>query len=151
MWPLSLRISAVWILSVALVAPLLLAQDEEEEGDDAWKAERTKLQQVIDARVEAEVTKNVTKNDIIKQLKWRAPVKPPAKTKEQIIAAEDEKIDAAANKRFPEEERLKFAKEAAGSCATISTTKPPHTSTRKCPNGTLNDTCASKTFATTPR
>jgi hypothetical protein len=99
-----------WILGFVICASLPTIA---EEGDDAWKKERAKLQHVIDARVEAEVKKNVTRKEVIKTLGWKAPVKPPKKKKEDVIAAVEKRIDAEAKKRFPEAERMKFAKEAA--------------------------------------
>lgn len=100
-----------WIILTAVVwvGPFAVAEGE----DAAWKAERAKLEQVIQTRVEAELDKAVAKRDIVKQLNWRWPVDPPKESAVQVLQRVEKEIEAAAEKKYPAAQRKQFEKEAA--------------------------------------
>ena len=74
-------------MTACLWLPPALAQDAAAAGgDEAWKAERTKLEQVIAQRLKEDVAKNVKKQDIAVKLGLKSPVLAPPKKKEEIEA-----------------------------------------------------------------
>jgi len=87
-----------------------LAQDdeEEEEGEeevveveDEWVAERKKIEDLIEARIEQELDKLVNKRDIAVKLRLGWPVREPKQTKDELEKAVDERIAAEVDKKFP--------------------------------------------------
>jgi len=99
---------AAWLLPSAL-----RAQEEAAAEDDAWKAERTKLEEVVVQRVKEDVDKNVKKQDIAAKLGLKWPVRTPPKTKDEIEAEVEKQLDELAAKQFPDARRKEFEKEAA--------------------------------------
>jgi hypothetical protein len=109
-------VMAAWGIGVAayLCVPPARAQDAAAAGDEeAWKAERTKLEELVTQRVKEEVDKTVKKQDIAAKLKFKWPVVPPPKTKEEIEAEVEKQLDELAATQFPEARRKDFEKEAA--------------------------------------
>ncbi len=82
------------------------------DGALAWHAERAKLEEVINTRVEAELDKAVSKRDVVKGLNWRWPVKPPTKTKEEIVQIVEHGVNVSAEQKYPAAKRKEFQKEA---------------------------------------
>ena len=80
--------------------------------EEAWKAERRKLEQVIEGRVKEEVDKKVSKKQIAAQLGMKWPVKAPPKSKEDIDAGVEKELEEEAGEKFPESKRREFEKEA---------------------------------------
>lgn len=83
------------------------AQEEE------WHAERDKFKMVIEARIQAELDKKVSRQALAGRLKMGWPVKEPADTLEDIVARVDAGIDGDVADRFPEDKREEFETEAA--------------------------------------
>ncbi len=101
-------------VTVCLLRPPASAQEEEDKGkEEAWKAERAKLEEVIAQRIREDVDRTVKKQDIAAALGMKWPVTKPPKSKEEIAAEIDKQIDALAAQQFPDERRKEFEKEAA--------------------------------------
>lgn len=99
---------AVWLLPFAL-----MGQDEAASEDEAWKAERTKLEEVIAQRVKEDVDKTIKQQDIATKLGLRSPVRKPPKSKDEVAAEVEKQLDELAAKQFPDARRKEFEKEAA--------------------------------------
>jgi len=110
-------IMAAW--GIGLTTCLLLSPAGAEDAappagdDDAWKAERTKLEEVIAQRLKEEVEKNAKKQDVAAKLGLKWPVLPPTKKKEEVEADVEKQLEEIVATQFPEARRKEFEKEAA--------------------------------------
>jgi len=98
---------------VAFLAAMVLgvagARAQQEGG---WQAERDRHFRYIHGRMKKLADKAVTRPNIAKAMGFAWPVKPPAKQKEQVVAAIEAGVDEEAQEKFPEEKRREFLKEA---------------------------------------
>jgi hypothetical protein len=101
-------------LTTCLLLPLTWAEDAPAAGDDeSWKAERTKLEEVIAQRLKEEVDKNAKKQDVAAKLGFKWPVLAPPKKKEEVEADVEKQLEEIVATQFPEARRKEFEKDAA--------------------------------------
>ena len=85
---------------------------EANKDDESWKEARAKLDEVITARIHAEVKKAVTLQGVAKQYGLEWPVKKPARTGEELSDLVDRMVESEVEKKFPKTELAKFQDEA---------------------------------------
>ncbi|MBN2452371.1 MAG: hypothetical protein JXR77_18435 [Lentisphaeria bacterium] len=80
--------------------------------EEAWRQERAKLEEVINARVEEEVKNSVSEKAVAEMLHLAWPVRKPPKEKDEIAAQIEKELEQASAKTFPDSTRREFEKEA---------------------------------------
>jgi len=91
-------------LAAAVLAAVLTpatARGQDDEDDESWKAERKKIMQQIEKRVEAELKRRVDPKQIAARLRLKWPIQPPTATVEEIKEEVERKIQQMVEKKYP--------------------------------------------------